>query len=393
MPMRARRNDVVAIAILGLFLVPMLVLMGVRHTPPVDLDVYLRAGRMFATGGGLYGPNWGSPLAHPLPYTYPPVWAAIVTPIAWLHWRVVAVGWTILNLGLLLWIVRLSYRMVLDRAEASRGIALAALVVAVAITAPLGSVFWFGQVGIVLAAACLADTIPTRTRLPRGMLVGFAFAVKLTPGIFIVYWLITKRWRAAMTAAATAVGLWLVTAIIRPELSREFWTDVVFRIGRVGDASFVSNQSIYGWLLRSGWSDALLWVTLIAVVLTVGMHRARAAHESGQELVAVTLVGITSLLVSPVSWIDHAVWIVPATGVLLGDGREVWRRAAWICLLGLFVLRLPDWAADGRLPVGPGPAAVLENAYLLAYVLLLVFLPLRTPSSDPYPVVESSAPA
>jgi len=47
--MHARRNDVIALAILGLFLVPLLALMGVRHTPPVDLDVYLRAGRMFAT--------------------------------------------------------------------------------------------------------------------------------------------------------------------------------------------------------------------------------------------------------------------------------------------------------------------------------------------------------
>jgi alpha-1,2-mannosyltransferase len=391
--MHARRNDVIALAILGLFLVPMLALMGVRHTPPVDLDVYLRAGRMFATGGGLYGPNWGAALAHPLPYTYPPVWAAIVAPIAWFHWRAVTVGWTILNLGVLWWIVRLSYRTVLDQVDATRRIVLAALVVAVAITTPLASVFWFGQVGILLVGACLADTIPARTRLPRGMLVGFALAVKLTPGIFIVYWLITKRWGAAVTAAATAVGLWLATALIRPELSREFWTDVVFRTGRVGDPSVVSNQSIYGWLLRSGWSDALLWVVLVAVVLVVGMHRARIAHTSGEELVAVTIVGLTSLLVSPVSWIDHAVWIVPATGVLLGDGRDVWRRGAWIALLGLFVLRLPDWAADGRLPVGPWIDALLENAYLLAYVLLLVFLPLRTSSRDPYPAVESSAPA
>jgi alpha-1,2-mannosyltransferase len=391
--MHARRNDVVAIAILGVFLVPMLVLMSVRHTPPVDLDVYLRAGRMFATGGGLYGPNWGAPLAHPLPYTYPPVWAAIVAPIAWFHWRAVAVGWTVVNLGVLSWIVRVSYRKVLDRIDASRAIVLAALVVAVAITTPLASVFWFGQVGILLVGACLADTIPVRTRLPRGMLVGLATAVKLTPGIFIVYWLITKRWRAAVTAVATAIGLWLATAIIRPDLSREFWTDVVFRTSRVGDPSVVSNQSIYGWLLRSGWSDAVLWVTLVAVVLVVGMRRAPGAHALGDELVAVTLVGITSLLVSPVSWIDHAVWIVPATGVLLGDGRDVWRRVAWIALLGLFVVRLPDWAADGRLPVGPGIAAALENAYLFAYVLLLLFLPLRTTSRDPYPAVESSAPA
>jgi hypothetical protein len=56
-------------------------------------------------------------------------------------------------------------------------------------------------------------------------------------------------------------------------------------------------------------------------------------------------------------------------------------------------LRLPDWAADGRLPVGSWIDALLQNAYVLAYVLLLVFLPLRTSSRDPYPEVESSAPA
>jgi hypothetical protein len=62
-------------------------------------------------------------------------------------------------------------------------------------------------------------------------------------------------------------------------------------------------------------------------------------------------------------------------------------------VLALFVLRLPDWVADGRIALGPFLTPLLENAYVLAYVLLLVFLPVRTPVRDPYPAAESSAPA
>src|SRR5213078_3333986 len=100
-----------------------------------------------------------------------------------------------------------------------------------------------------------------------------------------------------------------------------------------------------------------------------------------------TIIGITALLVSPISWIHHGVWIVPEAGVLLGDGRETWRRVCAAGVLAVFVLRLPDWVADGRLAVGPFLTPLLENAYALAYVLLLVFLPVRTPAPDPYPAV------
>jgi alpha-1,2-mannosyltransferase len=155
----------------------------------------------------------------------------------------------------------------------------------------------------------------------------------------------------------------------------------------------VSNQSVHGWLVRSGWSEPLPWAFLVAVLLFIGLRRARVAHTAGDELAAATIVGLTALLVSPVSWIHHGVWIVPAAGVLLGDGRETWRRVSAAGVLAVFVLRLPDWVADGRLAVGPFLTPLLENAYVLAYVLLLVFLPVRTPARDPYPAVESSAPA
>ena len=391
--MGSQRNRIITTTLFGVFLVIMLLLTTVRPDPPVDLAVYLRAAKMFATGGGLYDNGWGGTLAVPLPYTYPPVWAGLLSPVGWLPWRIASLAWTALNIALLAWIVHLCYARFLDRKGEARSLWFVLIVIAAALTTPIASVFWFGQLGIVLTAVCLADVVPERTRLPRGVLVGFAAALKLTPGIFAVYWLTTRRWRPALVAAATSVGLWLAAAIARPDLSRQFWTDVVFRNERVGDARFVSNQSVHGWLVRSGWSEPLLWAFLVAVLLFIGLGRARVAHTAGDELAAATIVGLTALLISPVSWIHHGVWIVPAAGVLLGDGRETWRRVSAAGVLAVFVLRLPDWVADGRLAVGPFLTPLLENAYVLAYVLLLVFLPVRTPARDPYPAVESSAPA
>lgn len=376
--MRARTIDLLAPAIVAVFVVPMAAAMMLRHDPPVDLAVYLHAGRMFASGGGLYADGWGSVLAHPLPYTYPPLWAALMAPIAWLDPRTVSVLWLVVNAAVLVWIVRLSYDRFLSTVGPSSRIVLAALVVVMAVTTPLASVFWFGQVGIILVALCLADVVPDRTRLPRGVLVGLATAVKLTPGIFVVYWIVTKRWRAALTSAATAVALWSAVALIRPDLSREFWTSVAFHADRIGDPAFVSNQSIYGALARAGL-DGAPWVLLAASALAIGLVRARDAHLRGDELMAATLVGLSSLLISPISWIDHAVWIVPASGIVLADGRSTRRRTAWAAVVGLFVLRIPDWVASGQLSAGPVLGPVLEDAFVLAYAALLMFLPVRDP--------------
>jgi alpha-1,2-mannosyltransferase len=392
--LRTRRTDALAAAIVGLFVVPMAAALLLRHDPPVDLAVYLRAGRMFATGGGLYADGWGSVLAHPLPYTYPPLWAAIVAPISWLPWRTASLLWFAVNVAALIWLVRLSYARFLATTGRSRRVALAAIVVVMAATTPIGSALWFGQVGILLVAACLADVVPERTRLPRGVLVGLATAVKLTPGIFVAYWIVTRRWRAAITSIVTTIGLWLAVAAVRPDLAREYLVRVAFRADVIGDPGFVSNQSIYGALARADWTGPL-WLVLAATVLVVGLLRAKGAHARGNELAAATLVGVTSLLISPISWIDHAVWIVPASGLVLWDGRSTWRRVSWAALVTLFVLRLPDWVASGQIPVDPALGPVLQNTYLWAYAALLLFLPVgpTVETATTYESVGSATPS
>jgi alpha-1,2-mannosyltransferase len=325
------------------------------------------------------------------------MWAAAMTLVAWLPWRSVDVVWTLLDLVLLCWVVRISYTRFLDRLGDRRWIAWACLVAVCGLTAPVLSVFDLGQLGIVLMAFVLADILPRTTRLPRGMLVGLATAIKLLPGVFILYWAITKRWRAVMVASATAVGLWAVTALLRPSVSSTYWLQIAIHPERAGDASDVFDQSLSGMLHRIGPGTTLpstaAWAVVAAIVLAVGLRRAREAHVAGDELAAVSIVALAGVLISPISWVHHAVWIVPVTGVLLGDGRGRERWIAWVATMALFVADVPLW---GRAGVPVGPFRVLtENAFVLAMLALLALLPIE-PADDPIVVPdpdEAEAPA
>jgi alpha-1,2-mannosyltransferase len=358
-----------------------------------DLEVYLLAGRHFADGANLYGVRFGQTLTTPLPYTYPPMWAAAMALVAWLPWSWVSVAWTLLDLALLCWVVRVSYRRFLDRLGPRRWIAWACLIAVCGFTAPVLSVFDLGQLGIVLMALVLADTVPRTTRLPRGVLVGVATAIKVLPGVFILYWAVTKRWRVVAVAAATATGLWAVTALLHPGISSTYWLHEATHTDRAGEASDVFNQSLNGLLQRVGWTSTAAWVVLAGLALVVGLVRAREAHRVGNELAAVSLVALAGVLASPISWVHHAVWIVPVTGVLLGDGRARNRWIAWSATMLVFLADVPLWGRAG-VPLPGAAAAIAENAFVLACAVLLVFLPVE-PADDTItvPDLEAAAPA
>ena len=373
-----RRNALIAAAIVIVAAAVILTIaLGVGTMK--DLDVYLLAGRRFGGGASLYGEHFGQALSTPLPYTYPPMWAAAMALIAWLPWPAIDVVWTLVDLALLAWVVRISYARLLDQLGERRWIAWACLIAVCGLTAPVLSVFDLGQLGIILMALVLADTLPRTTRLPRGVLVGIATAIKLLPGVFVLYWAVTKRWRAATVASATAVGLWAVTAALRPSTSSSYWFQIAIHPERAGDASDVFNQSLNGMLQRIGHASDVstnaAWAALAVIVLVVGMGRARDAHLASDELAAVALVGLTGVLVSPISWVHHAVWIVPVTGVLLGDGRTRGRWIAWGATMLLFLADVPLWGRAG-VPLGPF-RFIAENAFVVAMLVLLALLPIE----------------
>jgi alpha-1,2-mannosyltransferase len=76
-------------------------------------------------------------------------------------------------------------------------------------TEPVRQTLGFGQVNLWLFALVLLDLVVLGRTGSRwaGAGVGIATAIKLTPGLFIVYLLVTGQWRAARTATVTTAAL------------------------------------------------------------------------------------------------------------------------------------------------------------------------------------------
>ncbi len=344
----------------------------VRHRWDLeDLAVYRAAGRAITHGHSVYGSYVGNQLRVPLPFIYPPIAALLAAPFTYLGETPASLLWTALTIVLLCVVVRVCFAPLLDRFDRRAPIALVLALGAMVALSPVEEHLRFGQVGIPLMACCVVDCMLPRTRWPRGLLVGVATAFKLVPGIFIPYLVLTRRWRAAAVAVATFVGLSLLGVAVAPADSWRFWTDKMFE---PTSPTFFSNQSLEGILERAiGGPWRLVWIASVAVVLAFGLWRAVVASLARDELRGVAITGLVGVLVSPISWIHHLVWIIPALAVIVGRGNDKRRVASAFVLAALFVARLPYVGHDEL--HGKGVlATLLQDSYGLLCLGVLAYL-------------------
>ena len=120
----------------------------------------------------------------------------------------------------------------------------------------------------------------------------------------------------------------------------------------------------------------VVWPLLAVGAGVLGLWRAARAHEAGAELAAVALVGLTGVLVSPISWQHHAVWLIVVLGVLAAKAETPRQAALVVGVLALFLIPFP-LLGHGWLS-GTGPLrVVLVNSDVLAFVALLALLPIQ----------------
>jgi alpha-1,2-mannosyltransferase len=217
-----------------------------------------------------------------------------------------------------------------------------------------------GQLNMVIFALVLADVVALRCgRAWCGVGIGLATALKLTPGLFLVLLVLIGRRRAAVVAAGTALGATLLGFVVDAAASWEYWTSTLWDTSRVGRLVNPWNQSVLGLLAHvsdPAQPDRRLWALLAAGVAVLGLWRATRVYRRGDDLTAVTLAGLTSCLVSPISWVHHLYWVVPAV-VVLAD------VAAGTPVLGT----VSRWSRDR-------PRALAVAAGLLAVSVAVPFL-------------------
>ena len=342
-----------------------------RPFETVDLVVY-RGGAANAAGD-LYIATYGR---FSLPFTYPPVAALLFRPLLLLPFPLVQVLWTAAGVAALAAAVLLVVRAV--GARLGPGLALLAVLLWLE---PVQNTLAYGQVNLLLLLAVLYDVALRPGRRTEGALLGVAVAVKLTPAIFVLYLLARGRYRAAATAVGVAVGLTLAGWAVLPAQSRAYWFGAVLDPGRPGASEFVGNQSLRGTLVRllDGEAAALPWLLLTPAVAAGGILLAAAVAGRRGEVLGTCLAALVGLLVSPVSWSHHYVWVAVLVAALLvtpPPRRTPADRRLGAGLLLLFLTQ-PIWwlpARDGR-EFGYGWwQELLGASYVLAALATLVIL-------------------
>ncbi|MDG4785283.1 glycosyltransferase family 87 protein [Micromonospora sp. WMMD1102] len=392
---RSARQIIVVVLVAAA--VPLLYLLSTPHNF-YDLKIYMSAMRWWADGNPLYDYAQADDLQGQLFFTYPPFTALLLRPFVELRIGVTAAVFTALTVLALLvttwWLVA----SVADRHGVSRWFAAGLAVPLVFAVESTRETIIFGQINMLLVVLVLADLLRAVPRNSRwaGVGIGLATALKLYPGIFIVYLLVTRRWRAALVSSAAAAGATLLAAAIAPTDSWRFWTHELWLTDRVGRPDYTGNQSLFGLLNRFTTPEEpnqLLWLVLVVAVGAYGLWRAAQAAQAGDEVAGLTLTGLVAVLVSPITWTHHAYWFIPAVVVLVDAGLRSpdlaagpagrRRRVALLTLAALVtavivygVVSYYDWGRAYERTDAPGEF-LLRNLYVLFALLLLVVLPIR----------------
>jgi alpha-1,2-mannosyltransferase len=329
------------------------------HLLMIDLQVYRAGGEAVLHGVPLYERG----ILLDLPFVYPPFAALVFVPLTVLPLGVLKVLWTVVGVALVLFVVRRSTALVGWAPEPAVVVLLVAVLLALD---PIHTTVNLGQINIVLLALVLADLTGRPGRL-RGVGVGIAAALKLTPLVFVAYLLLTGRRRSAATAVATFAAAIGAGFVLDPADSAAYWLDGTFAAAdRISPVAGASNHALPGLLARAG---APGWVGLGAgaALGAVGLAVAVRAHRRDQELLALTICGLVAAAAAPFAWSHHYVWFGPLVVLL---ARKAAEPQAAVALTGLLVVTVAWITALPGPDVGPLPATGLislePDVYLAA---------------------------
>uniref|UniRef100_UPI003D8CE023 glycosyltransferase 87 family protein n=1 Tax=Gordonia sp. B7-2 TaxID=3420932 RepID=UPI003D8CE023 len=311
-----------------------------------DIEVYRAGAQQLWSGDAVYDGPLVTVGPLELLFTYTPFAAVVFLPLAALG--SLGLDWVAYlgNAILIAAVIGLSMRLLGYRMSASCGCLMAAGSVALLSLEPVRTSFAAGQINLLLVALIISDIGRCSGRL-RGVGVGLAAGIKLTPLIFVVYLLATRQWRTAATALATFAVTVVVGFVAMPVDACHYWTGKVMHSERIGVIDGMANQSVNGFvsqLLRladaESYRDAggafvapgWMWLPIAAVVGGAGIYAARVAHDQGRELLALSMVGMTGCAISPFSWGHHWVWIVPLLLVTMDHLWTTGTRPTWVWL-------------------------------------------------------------
>ncbi|GAB3056307.1 glycosyltransferase 87 family protein [Micromonospora schwarzwaldensis] len=363
----------------------------------VDLKVYLASGEAVRHGTSLYDVAIQNPMYGPMPYLYPPLTAILFfVPLSLLPIGAASLVWNTLSLIALGAVAWLSLGIAGVRTPRTRAVLTLVVLLLATWLLPVRIQLIAGQINMFLLLLVLLDFRGYTGRW-RGLGIGIAAGLKVTPLIFIAYLVVTRQWRAAGTATAAFLGTVALGFVLLPADAARYWGGLVLHSSRAGGVWDTPNQSLSGAMARgvSSTQFAHWWLVVLAVVAVVGLAVARYVHRNGSDFLGFSAAAITGLLVSPVSWEHHWVYVIPLLVWLAVEAyrnRSAALAALTVGLVTVFSVRVFSLLGIQESPPAPmalaGWEQVIAALFPLTGLLLLLAGPIWLRRAGRVPAVE-----
>jgi alpha-1,2-mannosyltransferase len=300
------------------------------HGYLMDLSVFRDAGHALRTGKSLYDNGF----ADGFRFIYPPFAAVLFVPLTLVGGAVLQTAWTVATIAALWWTLWAACK----RLDLTAPVLTSGALLAVALLLePVRSNLEFGQINVFLMALVVADVLKFLPERWRGVGIGIAAAIKVTPAAFVLILLLRRDFRSVARAAAAVVGTMVIGLICAPTDSRHFWSSEFFDTNRAGQPDFHRNQSLTGLLARlglHGFGYNLLWVLGAGAVVAAAAWAAYRFLQSGQDVAAVAVIGLAHLIAAPFAVTHHWVWVVLALPLAIAPRYRHW----WPVLVAVLVI-------------------------------------------------------
>lgn len=339
----------------------------------LDLNTYLMGGE-HAFSTDLYRVVY--PPTH-LGFTYPPFATLWFVPLTHLRSRVDQVLFTWLSLAALFALLAVCLRVTCPRLE-RRSVAWWALLLLTpaGLLDPTRETLILGQINILLAAAVTADMTLMRPQR-RGVLVGLAAAIKMTPILLIPYLVLTRQTGAWRRALGTFVAAGAIAAAASPGASWIYWTRDAWGPNRAGWLPWIGNQGAVAVVERLV-HDTLSTVPMFALcagIVGVGLYLAVKLYQPSLPMLGFLVMEVTESLASPVSWAHHMIWVIPLIAWLVLAIDRPKHGAWWAVAVSAVFFAAPIW----WVPHGPhvkyaghGWSMLLADSFFIVLVAILV---------------------
>lgn len=317
-----------------------------------DFTSYLLSAKALWTGGDPY--HTGTKFE----YIYPLFLAFLVVPLSAIPYWLANLIWFCLGAGSFLFMCRAIPKTAAfgtDEDAAGRGIIVTAVVVAV-LFSPLQNGFLNGQANLIVLFCCTMFLVCYRrgSWVAAAAWLGAAIAIKIVPGILVVFLLVRREYRIVAWTAVFAAFFCCVPAVLAGEKIVDFYRYYWEHFLRDSAQGIVPRNGMFFGLRgtleyfmpairRPGAervADAVRVVSqLISLSAIVAIDLAgRKSRRRDVWAFSTYLVGC--LLLSPTAEIHHLVFAMPAISLLaaktLADRR--WATKTVIGLMAGFIL-------------------------------------------------------